>query len=78
MSPLYDWECENCGEIWEHTATILHTHLDGCPSCGGWGRKIFTKLTTTYSDRERPWGRSLYRSHDREIENKRRKEGKKI
>lgn len=64
--PRYEYECPKCGKRFELDLPL--SLCDTQPICledGGFARKIFTKLTTTYKDKDRPWGRSLYRSHQK-------------
>ena len=39
--PLYDHECEECGEISEAYKKVDDKEAD-CPNCGGTARRVFT------------------------------------
>ncbi len=83
--PRYEFECPLCREEWERQLPLsrcdeeqYQTHF-----CLGGEllrvrlRKILNKLTTSCKGKDRHWGRSLYRSHDRgeKIGKQKRKEG---
>lgn len=62
--PLYDWECLSCGNFWEEEGVPEENEND-CYFCGGVAEKRFTKLTTSWKDKDRKWGTSLYRKHEK-------------
>jgi len=66
MSPLYDWECLNkeCQNRFEAEG-VPEENQTQCPLCGRIAEKRFTKLTTSWKGKDRKWGTSLYRSHEK-------------
>ena len=32
--PTYDYQCEECGHIFEEIHSMSETYEDGCPKCG--------------------------------------------
>jgi putative FmdB family regulatory protein len=64
--PRYEYECPEC-----HHKLEMQLPLEFCDdrpicfNCGKFMNKIFTKLTTSWKDKDRKWGTSLYRSHDK-------------
>ncbi len=65
--PLYEYRCQLCELVFE-SVHKMDEYEDGypCPRCeSGLSLKQFTKLTTICKAKDRKWGQSLYRSHDR-------------
>jgi len=78
--PRYEYECPECRYHTEYDLPLnrCDEKID-CHCCGrAVMRKLFTKLTTSWKDKDRKWGTSLYRSHDKgeKIGKEKRKGGK--
>jgi len=55
--PLYDYECDKCGGIFEAYSSIADRDNMKCPECGGGSHVI---MSPTFSKREEaPWFRTL-------------------
>ncbi len=42
---LFNFECENCGEVFEDDQSLESTEMGHevlCPECGGFARKLFS------------------------------------
>lgn len=65
--PLFEYECKGCGNIEEKVLPLKKYDLIiYCSICGVQMNKTFTKLTTVWKGKDRKWGTSLYRKHDKE------------
>jgi putative FmdB family regulatory protein len=60
--PLYEYECSKCGYVGEHNLPLARCNEKVyCDLCFIPMRKLFNKLTTSWKDKDRKWGTSLYR-----------------
>ncbi len=41
--PIYEYECQNCGLIFEHSQKISEPNLTKCKECGGAVQKIISQ-----------------------------------
>jgi hypothetical protein len=81
--PRYEYQCPECGHIEERDLPLSRcnqtVYCDNCFKKVGLlieVRKLFNKLTTSWKDRDRKWGTSLYRSHDKgELVGKQKRKG---
>jgi len=69
--PLYEYECSQCGYVGETMLPLSRCDEEQyCPTCLIRDeveivlKKLFNKLTTSWKDKDRKWGTSLYRKHD--------------
>jgi putative FmdB family regulatory protein len=64
--PLYQYECQVCLLVFERQLPLVQCdEQQDCPVCQEVAKKILTHLTTCCKDKDRRWGQSLYRRHDR-------------
>ena len=66
--PLYEYECPRCGYVGETILPLIRCNeKQYCPDClikdevETVLKKLFNKLTTSWKDKDRKWGTSLYR-----------------
>jgi predicted nucleic acid-binding Zn ribbon protein len=74
MSPLFDWECSECGVWVEFSTPSEVTHIT-CERCFSQMDKRFTKLTTFWKASDRKWGTSFWRSQKQNKVKKGEKDG---
>jgi len=43
--PIYEYECQNCGNIVEHWQKISDPPLETCEACGGKMKKLISQST---------------------------------
>ncbi len=43
--PIYEYECQSCGNIVEHWQRITDPPLESCESCGGKMKKLISQST---------------------------------
>ena len=65
--PVYDFECEKCGNISEH---IMSVNLSGynvdCPKCSGMAHKIISASGAFCANEDAAWIRSVREVVDKE------------
>ena len=73
MSPLYDYQCENCGYLFEAIGREDRLYKD-CPNCkDGLGRKVWLKMplrSYTKRPQDRLWGTAHWKSDKKKGEKK--------
>jgi len=64
--PIYDYECHDCGQVWEVIKAINNHRLQLCPECKCIGKKIITASGVYTGNQDATWVKTVLEVVDKE------------